>query len=64
MMPVPEVGDDDALVRVVCGLCGTDHEQHTGKLSGGFAFVFQSGRSCSACLSGEYPRCERHGPRS
>ena len=37
---VPTVGDDDALVRVVaCGLCGTDHEQHTGELAGGFAFV-------------------------
>ena len=39
-MPVPEIGDDDALVRVgACGLCGTDHEQYTGELSGGFAFV-------------------------
>jgi alcohol dehydrogenase len=37
---VPAVGDDDALVRVVaCGLCGTDHEQYTGELAGGFAFV-------------------------
>ncbi|MGH3531433.1 MAG: zinc-dependent alcohol dehydrogenase [Mycobacterium sp.] len=37
---VPSVGDDDALVRVAaCGLCGTDHEQYTGELSGGFAFV-------------------------
>lgn len=93
-MPVPEIGDDDALVRVgACGLCGTDHEQYTGELSGGFAFVpghetvgvidaigsraaqrwgvstgdrvavevFQSCRSCGACRSGEYRRCERHG---
>ena len=93
-MPVPEIGDDDALVRVAaCGLCGTDHEQYTGELSGGFAFVpghetvgvideigsratqrwgvaagdrvavevFQSCRSCAACRSGEYRRCERHG---
>lgn len=38
--PLPEIGDDDALVRVqACGLCGTDHEQYTGALSGGFAFV-------------------------
>lgn len=38
--PLPAVGDDDALVRVAaCGLCGTDHEQYTGELSGGFAFV-------------------------
>jgi alcohol dehydrogenase len=37
---LPEIGDDDALVRVhACGLCGTDHEQYTGALSGGFAFV-------------------------
>lgn len=39
-LPVPEVGDDDALVRVAaCGLCGTDHEQYTGDIAGGFAFV-------------------------
>ena len=38
--PLPAVGDDDALVRVLaCGLCGTDHEQYTGELAGGFAFV-------------------------
>jgi len=38
--PVPTVGDDDALVRVLaCGLCGTDHEQYTGELAGGFAFI-------------------------
>jgi alcohol dehydrogenase len=30
-LPLPEIGDDDALVRVeACGLCGTDHEQYTG----------------------------------
>ncbi|MGH3563995.1 MAG: zinc-dependent alcohol dehydrogenase [Mycobacterium sp.] len=39
-MPVPAVGDDDAVLRVLaCGLCGTDHEQYTGELAGGFAFV-------------------------
>ena len=38
--PVPEHGDDDAVLRVeACGLCGTDHEQYTGHLAGGFAFV-------------------------
>jgi alcohol dehydrogenase len=37
---LPEVGDDSGVVRVeACGLCGTDHEQYTGDLSGGFAFV-------------------------
>ena len=36
----PNVGDDGALVRVAaCGLCGTDHEQYTGVLPTGFAFV-------------------------
>jgi alcohol dehydrogenase len=36
----PAIGDDDALLRVeACGLCGTDHEQYTGLLFGGFAFV-------------------------
>lgn len=39
-LPVPALGDDDALIRVAaCGLCGTDHEQYSGVLSGGFAFV-------------------------
>jgi alcohol dehydrogenase len=38
--PIPIVGDDDALVRVTAsGLCGTDHEQYTGELAGGFAFI-------------------------
>jgi alcohol dehydrogenase len=36
----PEIGDDDGLLRVeACGLCGTDHEQYTGELFPGFAFV-------------------------
>ncbi|MGE5696223.1 MAG: zinc-dependent alcohol dehydrogenase [Candidatus Sericytochromatia bacterium] len=93
-LPLPDIGDDDALVRVeACGLCGTDHEQYTGELAGRFAFVpghetvgvieaigpraadrwgvasgdrvavevFKSCRSCAACRSGEYRRCERHG---
>ena len=39
-MPVPEIGPDDGLLRVeACGLCGTDHEQFTGVLPAGFAFV-------------------------
>jgi threonine dehydrogenase-like Zn-dependent dehydrogenase len=32
-LPVPELGDDDALLRVeVCGMCGTDYEQYDGSL--------------------------------
>jgi alcohol dehydrogenase len=39
-VPLPDIGDDDALLRVeACGLCGTDHEQYTGQLHGGFPFV-------------------------
>jgi len=39
-VPVPAVGDDDALLRVeACGLCGTDHEQYTGALNPGYAFI-------------------------
>jgi alcohol dehydrogenase len=39
-LPVPKHGEDDAVVRVeACGLCGTDHEQYTGHLHAGFAFV-------------------------
>ncbi|MGZ4798185.1 MAG: zinc-dependent alcohol dehydrogenase [Acidimicrobiia bacterium] len=35
-LPLPEIGDDDALLRVeACGLCGTDHEQYTGALPTG-----------------------------
>ena len=37
---LPAIGDDDALLHVeACGLCGTDHEQFTGELFPGFAFV-------------------------
>ncbi len=37
---LPEVGDDDGVLRVeACGLCGTDHEQFTGELHPGYAFV-------------------------
>ena len=39
-LPVPEVGDDDGVLRVeACGLCGTDHEQYTGALPGPGPFV-------------------------
>jgi len=39
-LPLPEIGDDDGLLRIeACGLCGTDHEQYTGELFPGFAFV-------------------------
>src|SRR5690349_16028235 len=39
-LPLPVVGDDDAVLRVeACGLCGTDHEQFTGLLPGPGAFV-------------------------
>jgi alcohol dehydrogenase len=39
-VPLPDIGDDDGLLRVeACGLCGTDHEQYTGALPAGFAFV-------------------------
>jgi alcohol dehydrogenase len=38
--PRPHIEDDDALLRVeACGLCGTDHEQYSGELFGGFAFI-------------------------
>jgi alcohol dehydrogenase len=38
--PRPEVGAHDGLLRVeACGLCGTDHEQFSGHLFGGFAFI-------------------------
>lgn len=37
---IPEIGQDDGLLRVeACGLCGTDHEQYTGALPAGYAFV-------------------------
>lgn len=39
-LPVPAIGEDDGLLRVeACGLCGTDHEQFTGALPVGGAFV-------------------------
>src|SRR3954451_24608898 len=39
-LPLPAVGTDDGLLRIeACGLCGTDHEQYTGHLAAGFAFI-------------------------
>ncbi len=39
-LAVPEIGEDDGLLRIeACGLCGTDHEQYTGALPAGYAFV-------------------------
>jgi alcohol dehydrogenase len=38
--PMPAIGADDGLLRVeACGLCGTDHEEYTGELFPGYAFV-------------------------
>jgi alcohol dehydrogenase len=39
-LPVPKIGAEDGLLRVeACGLCGTDHEEYTGELFPGYAFV-------------------------
>jgi len=39
-LALPSIGDDDALLRVeACGLCGTDHEEYTGEMHPGYAFV-------------------------
>ncbi|MEY2454605.1 MAG: alcohol dehydrogenase [Acidimicrobiaceae bacterium] len=39
-LELPRLGDDDGLLRIeACGLCGTDHEQYTGHLPAGFAFI-------------------------
>lgn len=39
-LQVPEIDEQSTLVRVeACGLCGTDHEQYTGVLPAGYAFV-------------------------
>src|SRR5712692_10219068 len=39
-LPLPAIGDDDGLLRVeACGLCGTDHEEYTGHLFPGYAFI-------------------------
>ena len=36
----PRIDEDDALLKVeACGLCGTDHEEFSGHLFGGFAFI-------------------------
>jgi alcohol dehydrogenase len=57
-LPIPDIGDDDGLVRVAaCGLCGTDHEQYTGELGGGFAFV--PGHETVGVLEAIGPRAAR-----
>ena len=39
-LALPDVGPEDGLLRVeACGLCGTDHEEYSGVLPAGFAFV-------------------------
>jgi alcohol dehydrogenase len=39
-LALPTIGDDDGLLRIeACGLCGTDHEQYTGHVPAGFAFI-------------------------
>jgi alcohol dehydrogenase len=56
--PLPSIGEDDALVRVeACGLCGTDHEQYTGELAGGFAFV--PGHETVGTIAAIAPRAAR-----
>ncbi len=63
-LPLPEVGDDDGLLRVeACGLCGTDHEQYTGALPAGFAFV--PGHETVGIVEAVGPKAaERWGVRS
>jgi alcohol dehydrogenase len=37
---LPVVGEGEGLLRIeACGLCGTDHEQYTGHLPAGHAFI-------------------------
>ncbi|HEX6394914.1 MAG TPA: medium chain dehydrogenase/reductase family protein [Acidimicrobiales bacterium] len=37
---LPRIRSDDGLLRVeACGLCGTDHEQFTGVMNPGYAFI-------------------------
>ncbi|BBY26330.1 MULTISPECIES: zinc-dependent alcohol dehydrogenase [Mycolicibacterium] len=39
-LPVPRIDDESGLLRIeACGLCGTDHEQFSGHLPTGFAFI-------------------------
>jgi alcohol dehydrogenase len=38
-LPIPDPGVGGVLRVEACGLCGTDHEQYTGHLFPGFAFV-------------------------
>jgi alcohol dehydrogenase len=37
---IPAIGPDEGLLRIeACGLCGTDHEEYSGELFPGYAFV-------------------------
>jgi alcohol dehydrogenase len=39
-LALPEPSDDNGVLRIeACGLCGTDHEQFTGRLFPGYPFV-------------------------
>jgi alcohol dehydrogenase len=52
-LPLPELRDDDALVRVAaCGLCGADHEQFTGELGGPAGPVRPAGQGSIGAVSG------------
>jgi threonine dehydrogenase-like Zn-dependent dehydrogenase len=55
-LPLPNLGDDDALVRVAaCGLCGTDHEQFTGALADVVVDVTAYRAALDLLASGRYP---------
>ena len=54
---MPEVGDDDGLLRVeACGLCGTDHEQFTGTLPGPGGRPFIPGHESVGVIEAVGPR--------
>ncbi|HET9476067.1 MAG TPA: zinc-binding dehydrogenase [Dehalococcoidia bacterium] len=39
-LPLPEIGPDDALLRVeACGICGSDYEQYEGVLAGRYPVI-------------------------
>ncbi len=39
-LEVPETGSDDGILRIeACGLCGTDHEEYSGRLSAPYPFI-------------------------
>jgi hypothetical protein len=63
-LPLPDFGDDDALVRVAaCGLCGTDHEQFTGELGGPAGPGRPAGQgSIGAARGTAWPMCTGFSP--